>query len=113
MAVAVNTGMTKSEMRKLLMRSKEEPVACAVGIGDDAALGLMVLHRTKRGKMMEAVLKEAVPQAKIMRFGTAKVDADDDPKLVLLSLNRGLGGIARKLVKTLKGTGFTKVRIVP
>ena len=112
MAVAVNTGMTKGEMRKLLMRSKEEPVACAVGIGDNSNIGLMVLHRTKRGKMMESVLKEAVPQVKAARFGTATVDMDDDPKLVLLSLNRGLAGIGRKLVKTLKGTGFTKVRIV-
>jgi hypothetical protein len=39
------------------------------------------------------------------------VDVDDDPKLVKFCLNKAPPGIGRKLVKTLKGTGFSKVAI--
>ncbi len=111
MAAVVNTGMDKGDMRRILNASKNDPVGCAVGIGDNAALGLLMLHKTRRGKAVEKLLKDEFPDAKSVRFGTAFVDTDDNPKLVQLSLNRAAPGIARKLVKTLKGTGFTKVRI--
>ena len=110
--MAVDTGMTKAEMKKLLNRSKEEPVSCAIGLGDDAGVGLLLLHRTKPGRAVEALLKEAVPSAKNTRWGTAFVDLEDNPKLVKLTLNKAVSGMARKLVKTLKGTGFTKVVIL-
>ena len=112
MAAVVNTGMSKAEMKKLLLRSKEEPVHCAVGIGDNAALGLLMLHRSKQGRMVEAMLKEECPDAKNTRFGTAFVDVEDNPKLVKFTLNRAVSGIAKRLVKTLKKTGFTKVQIL-
>ena len=110
--MAVDTVMTKAEMKKLLNRSKEEPVSCAIGLGDDAGVGLLLLHRTKPGRAVEALLKEAVPAAKNTRWGTAFVDLEDNPKLVKLTLNKPVSGMARKLVKTLKGTGFTKVVIL-
>ncbi len=112
MAAVVNTGMSKADMKKLLTRSKEEPVHCAVGIGDNAALGLLMLHRSKQGRAVEAMLKEECPDAKNTRFGTAFVDIDDNPKLVKFTLNRAVSGIAKRLVKTLKKTGFTKVQIL-
>ena len=112
MAAVVNTGMSKAEMKKLLLRSKEEPVHCAVGIGDNAAFGLLMLHKLKQGRMVEAMLKEECPDAKNTRFGTAFVDIEDDPKLVKFTLNRAVSGIAKRLVKTLKKTGFTKVQIL-
>ncbi len=112
MAASPNTGMTKADMKKLLIRSKKEPVSCAVGVGDDPKLGLLLLHRTKSGRAVEAILKEECPDAKNTRFGTAFVDMDDNPKLVKITLNRPITGMAKRLIKTLKKTGFTKVVIL-
>ncbi len=112
MAVSMKTGMEKAEMKKLLMRSKSEPVNCAIGLGENAALGLLMMHRTKTGKACESLLKTEFPDAKNLRWGTAFVDADDNPKLVKITLNRAVAGMAKRLTKTLKGTGFNKVLIV-
>lgn len=112
MADPVNTGMPKVEMRKLLTHSKEEPVNCAIGLGDDQAYGLLVMHRIKNGKACEKILKDTFPSAKNTRFGTAFVDIDDNPKLVKIILNRAVTGMAKRLTRTLKGTGFNKVIIV-
>jgi hypothetical protein len=40
------------------------------------------------------------------------VDTDDDPTLVKFMLNKAVTSMARRLVKTLKGTGFRKVQIL-
>lgn len=112
MAANVNTGMQKADMKKLLIRSKSEPVNCAIGIGENNALGLLMLHRTKTGKACEAMLKQEFPDAKNLRWGTAFVDTEDNPKLVKITLNRAVAGMAKRLTKTLKGTGFTKVVLV-
>lgn len=71
-----------------------------------------MLDKMKQPRAVEKMLIEAVPEAKNTRWGTALVDTDDDPKLVRLTLNRAVSGMARKLVKTLKGTGITKVMLV-
>ena len=110
MAVAPNTGMSKQDMKRLLMRSKEEPVTCAIGVGDIG--GLMVLDKRKPGRALESGLKADFPDARNTRFGTAFVDVDDDPKLVKLTLNKPVTGMAKRLIKTLKGTGFNKVIIL-
>ena len=109
MAVAVSTGMEKAAMKKLLIRSKEEPISCAVGVAPDGKSGLFTAHKTKNGRALESQLKSDFPDAKNTRFGTAFVDVDDNPKLVKLTLNRPVSGIARRLIKTFKGTGFTRV----
>jgi hypothetical protein len=108
----VNTGMSKSDMKKLLIRSKEEPVNCAIGVGEDAAYGLLLMSKTKGPKVLEKTLMLEFPKVKNTRFGTAFVDVEDNPKLVKLSLNRNVSGMSKKLIKTLKGTGFSKVIIV-
>lgn len=110
MAVAPNTGMKKADMRKLLTRSKEEPVTCAVGQGDSG--GLLLLDKRKPGRALETALKDEFPDARNTRFGTAFVDVDDNPKLVKLTLNKPVTGMAKRLIKTLKGTGFNKVVIL-
>lgn len=112
MAAVVNTGMSKADMKKLLTRSKAEPVHCAVGSSKAPGFGLLLLHKTKTGRALEAMLKEECPDAFNTRFGTAFVDIEDNPKLVKITLNRAVSGIAKRLVKTLKKTGFTKVLIV-
>ena len=105
----VNTGMSRAEMKKMLGRSKDEPVNCAIGQGENAAVGLLMMHRTKSPRAMETVLKGEFAEVKNTRFGTAFVDTDDNSKLVKFTLNRAVSGMARRLIKTLKGTGYTKV----
>ena len=55
---------------------------------------------------------EEFPTVFNTRFGTAMVDTDDDPTLVKFMLNKPVTSMARRLVKTLKGTGFRKVQIL-
>lgn len=102
----------KAKIKKLLRKSKPtKPMNCAVGIGND---GTAVIYLDKL-KKKQAALKEAEKEYGEIssgRFGEAFVDKDVDRKLVILSLNRALSGIARKLKKTLKGTGFAKVQVM-
>ena len=110
MAKAPETGMDVAEMKKLLIVSKREPVNCAIGIGKQGQ-ALLLLHKTKSGMAVLADLKKDFPDIKNPGHGSALVDTDADAKLVVLTLNKAAGGIGRKLKKTLKGTGFSKVTI--
>jgi hypothetical protein len=112
MAADVQTGMDKQDMKRLLMKSKKEPVNCAIGQGADPSVALLLLDKVKAPKAVEKELAKQIPEAKNTRFGTAVVDVDEDPKLVLFYVNKPTAGIAKKLVKTLKGTGFSKVKIL-
>ena len=112
MAEPASTGMDRAEMRKLLTGTKEKPVHCAIGIGKDPGIGLLLMDKMKAPKILEKQLMLAIPDTKNTRWGTAAVDWEDDPKLVKLYLNKPISGMARKLVKTLKGTGFSKVQIM-
>jgi hypothetical protein len=112
MAAEVQTGMDKQDMKRLLMKSKKEPVNCAIGQGSDPSIGLLMLDRIKGPKAVEKELTKEIPDARNTRFGRAEVDVDDDPKLVKIFINKPIASMARKLVKTLKGTGFTKVQIL-
>ncbi len=112
MAAPVQTGMDKADMKKLLVKSKKEPVNCAIGVGDNNAFGLLMLDRIKAPKAVEKELVKEIPAAKNTRWGTAMVDPDDDPKLVKITINKPISSMAKRLVKTLKGTGFTKVQIL-
>jgi len=40
------------------------------------------------------------------------VDADDNPKLVKIYVNKAVSGMAKRLTRTLKGTGFSRVEIL-
>lgn len=102
--------MDKAEMKKLLAASKKQPVNCAVGIGKDPD-PLILMHKTKQPRALLQELEKSAGTLKTPCFGTAMVDTDTDPKLVVLSVNKGVSGLARKLKKTLKGTGFSKVEI--
>jgi len=111
MAADVDTGMEKGEMKRLLAKSKKEPVNCAFGQGDDNTMALLLLDKVKAGKGVEKELTKQFPDAKNTRFGTAVVDVDVDPKKVIFTVNKPVSSMARKLVKTLKGTGYNKVVI--
>jgi hypothetical protein len=108
----INTGMSKEEMKRLLLKSKQEPVNCAFGQGAEANVALLTLDRVKEPKTVERELGKQFPDAKNTRWGTAFVDVDDNPKLVKFLINKAASGMAKKLAKTLKGTGFTKVVIL-
>jgi len=112
MAAEVKTGMEKPDMKRLLMKSKEEPVNCAFGQGDDNTMALLMLDKVKQPKAVEKELTKEFPNAKNTRWGTAAVDTEVDPKLVRFIINKPVSSMARKLVKTLKGTGYTKVELL-
>ena len=106
-------GMDKQEIKKLLKRSRNEPVNCALMQGDpkDGGLGLILLDKVRPSKQLVKDLKEKFPTARTPCFGTAAVDADKDMKLVTFSMNKSIPGLDRKMKKSLKGTGYTKVEI--
>ncbi|MBV8913217.1 MAG: hypothetical protein JOZ05_09290 [Acetobacteraceae bacterium] len=105
----VDRGMDLADMKRLLVRSKTEPVNVAVGV--DGKNAVLLLHKVKQPKAVSKDLEAKFKDLKNPRWGTAFVDTDADPKLVVLTLNRSASGMGQKLKKTLKGTGFSKVRI--
>ncbi len=110
MAGTPDGGIDKAEIKKLLIRSKKEPVNCAVGL-DKSAQAVISLHKIKQPRAVLKDLEDDFGVVKNPRWGTASVDVDTDPKLVILTLNKSAPGFARKMKKTLKGTGFVKVMI--
>ena len=112
MATDTQTGMDRAEMKRFLLKSKQEPVNCAIGVGDDKSVALLMLARSRSPKALQGDLQKEFPSAFNTRFGTAMVDTDDDPTLVKFMLNKAVTSMARRLVKTLKGTGFRKVQIL-
>ncbi len=112
MAAETQTGKDRAEMKRFLIKSKQEPVNCAIGVGDDKSVALLMLARNRSPKALQGDLQKEFPSACNTRFGTAVVDTDDDPTLVKFMLNKAVTSMARRLVKTLKGTGFRKVQIL-
>jgi hypothetical protein len=111
---ALPSGMELAQLKKLLKKSRSAPVSCAMAQGDGKtnALGLLVLHHVKQPKALVKDLEKQFPDAKNPRFGTAFIAVDEDPKQVNFFINRPISGMARKLAKTLKGTGYSKVQIL-
>jgi hypothetical protein len=106
-----NTGMDRAEMKKLLLAGKPgEPVKIAVAQGKDAARALFLVDKFKQPQKLEDELTAKFPEAKNARRGTAFVDPDDK-HLIKIVVNKAAPNICQRLVKTLKGTGFTKVEI--
>jgi hypothetical protein len=104
--------MDRAEMKRFLIKSKQEPVNCALGVGDDKSLALLLLSPHRSAKSLQGDLQKQFPSVFNARFGTAVVDTEDDPTLVKFMLNKAVTSMARRLVKTLKGTGFRKVQIL-
>ncbi len=104
-----NFGMEKAEMKKLLSVSKKQPVNCGLGLTKDGVVLLM--DKIKPAKGLVKDLEKKFPDMKAPNWGTAFVDTDEDPTLVILTLAKTTPGVARKMKKTLKGTGFSKVEV--
>lgn len=111
MAKAAAPEIDKAELKKLLTRSKKDPVNCAVGLAADGSAVIM-LDKIKNPRAVLKKMEDEYGDIKNGRWGTAEVDTDVDAKLVVLTINKTCAGIARKLKKTLKGTGFAKVRVM-
>ena len=105
----VDTGMDKADMKKLLTVSKKQPVNCAVGVTKTGVV--LMMDKIKQPKAVLKDLEKKFADMKQPHWGSAVVDMDADPKLVVLTLNKAAPGMARKMKKTLKGTGFSKVEI--
>ncbi len=106
---APDTGMDPVKMKAMLAASKREPVNCALGQTKTGAV--MMLDKQKGPKMLLKELEKKFSDLKAPNWGTASVDVDEDPKLVILVLEKPPAGVAKKLKLTLKGTGFSKVEI--
>ena len=123
------TGMEKNEMKVLLAKaSKDKPIRFAFGLGADTSVALLLLDKTKQPRAVEADLTTKFPQAKNTRFGTCYIggaksegeetgegeneEAEAKGKIVKFYVNKMVSSMAAKLVKTLKGTSYSKVEIL-
>ena len=102
-------GMGRADLKRMLKFASEEPVRVAFALGGDGK-AILVMDRRKPARTLEKELKEAAPDSRNHRFGTAAVD-EAQPTLVTFMVNKQAGGVARKLVVALKGTGFSKVEV--
>lgn len=125
--MAENTGMKTGDMKSHLRQSSEKkPLKFAFGVGKDANLALLLLEKSGAPLAVEGSLKKMFPDVKNTRFGTAYPagkggeetqetegeEGKEGPSLVKFYVNKAVTGMAKRLVKTLKGTGFTKVEIL-
>jgi hypothetical protein len=61
-------------------------------------------------KALETALEKQFPDIKDPRRGTASVDVDENPKLVVFRLNRPASGLSVRMLKLVKQVGFSKVK---
>lgn len=100
-------------LKQKLARARRVAIPAAIAQGDpkSGGKGLVLLDHIMPPKQLMRALKVQFPAASKLCFGTAFVDKDADPKLVTFRMNRRVPGLDRRLRKTLKGTGYSKVAI--
>ena len=98
--------MDTSEEKKLLIISKRRFVYCAIasGYGDTRGFALFRMHRTKKPRQLAEELSKDFGEARNIRFGIVSIDG----KTVKVELNKSAPGLDKKLIRSLKGTGFTR-----
>jgi hypothetical protein len=90
--------MDRDELKAMLRLARKDPMNCAVaGNTADASMAFILLHKVKAPKAISLQLDKENPKNFNMRWGTAKVDPDKDPKLVTFTLNKNVTGLAKKL----------------
>ncbi len=110
MANDAGFGMERGALKALLIKSKQEPVSCAVGKGKEPGAAYILLDKIKQPKALETALEKQFADIKDPRRGSASVDIDDNPKLVLFRINKPSSGLGIRLLKLLKPVGFNKIR---
>lgn len=110
--------MSPAEMKPVLAKAKRgDPVSCAVGLTKEKD-GLILLDKRLSPKKLLAELKKHAAEISLeiqqtsLRFGTAEVDVDEDPKLIKFMVNKEAPGALRaKLLESVRRAGFSKVEI--
>jgi hypothetical protein len=104
-------GLEKADLKKMLRMSQQHgPMNMAFAIGGDGK-AIIQIEKIKQPRAIERAIKTDAPDSKNHRFGTVFIDPDQ-PKLAQFIVNKAGGGLARKLIVQLKGTGFNKVRLL-
>lgn len=111
MAEPTSTGMEVADMKRMLAISKAEPLGCAVGAGTDKTLAMLMIDKVKQPKGVLKDLQAAFKDLADGRFGTVQAEPEGRSKTVRFQLNKPISGFRKRLVKTLKGTGYTKVEL--
>ena len=105
------SGMVLGDMKQMLNKATiENPVSCSFGLGPDP-WALLMMHKTKAPPAVEKELTGAFPDAKNTRRGTVVIDPEK-PNVVKFIITKPVSAMAKRLVKTLKGTGYNKVEIL-
>jgi hypothetical protein len=86
-------------------------VNCAVAQPGSGPHALLMMDKIKQPRAVVKELEKQCADMKNPRWGTVSVDTDENPRLAVFQLNKPAPGMARRLVKTLKGTGFSKVQV--
>ncbi len=106
----VAAGMDRDDMKRLFRIARDQPVQTAFAVGPDKQ-AVLLMDKRKPGRALDRELRGDVAGGRDHNFGTVMIDAAD-PKLAVFTVERAVTGVARKLVKLVKGTGITKVRMM-
>ncbi len=103
-----DAGMGRNELKRLFKYAQKDPVSMALAIGEDGKPILQLDRRRQPRALLKQLLDDA-GDVKDPRFGTVAVS--DDRRTAVFTLNKPAGGLRRKLIVALKGTGITNVEI--
>src|SRR5258708_38489109 len=105
-----SAGMDKVELKKAMIIAKRQPMHVAIAQSADGK-AVIVLDKITKGPGLGRDLKAKSPDTKNHRWGMLEID-EQNRKLAVFTINKAAGGgMARKLIIALKGTGFSKVRL--
>ncbi len=115
---SVDDIMSPAEMKPILSQARRGgEVSCVVGLTKDKD-GVILLDRRMAPKQLRDQLKKQADKIGLelldssLRYGTATVDAVEDPKMLMLSINKpGAGVLEQKLRERVKSAGFKDVEL--
>ena len=102
------TGMDTADLKKHFKLARRKVMHLAIAMEDGAPV--LVLDKIKKGRSLVTEIKKDGPATKDHRFGTVVINPENK-KLAVFTINKPIGGLSRKLVKALKGTGVSKVSL--
>jgi len=111
MAGPEDSGMERADMKRMLTIATKVPVHCAVAVPKQGGTALLLMAKARNGKALVKDLQDQFADLRAPRWGTVSVDPEAKPKTAVFELNKAMPGLARRLVKTLKGTGFNVVDV--
>lgn len=110
--------MSLAEIKPMLLKSKQEPVSCALALTSDKE-GVLLLHKKTKPRALLGALKSEAGKIKLgienstLRFGTAEVDTEVDATLVMFRVNKEVpGSFEPRFRERTKKAGFSKVQFV-